>query len=72
MTNTHKTSANVSRRAFVIGSAAAGGGLAIAIPGLTDAFGQKVLGTVGDEVGAWVVIRPNNLLRKNSTPTGPK
>jgi isoquinoline 1-oxidoreductase subunit beta len=60
MTNTHTPSPKVSRRAFVIGSAAAGGGLAIAIPGLTDAFGQKVLGTVGDEVGAWVVIRPNN------------
>ncbi len=60
MTTTLKKMPTVSRRAFVIGTAAAGGGLAIAIPGLTDALAQKVLGAVGDEVGAWVVIRPNN------------
>ncbi len=49
----------LSRRAFVIGSAAAGGGLAIAIPAV-DSLAQKVLGTAGDEVGAWVIIKPND------------
>jgi isoquinoline 1-oxidoreductase beta subunit len=50
----------VSRRGFVIGATAAGGGLAIGIPGVTDALAQKVLGAAGDEVGAWVVIKPND------------
>lgn len=50
-----------SRRQILITGAAAGGGLAIGLQtGLTDALAQRVLGTPGDEVGAWVVIKPNN------------
>jgi isoquinoline 1-oxidoreductase beta subunit len=54
--------ARVSRRAFLIAGAAAGGGLAVGFDpaGLSDALAQKVLATSGDEVGAWVVIRPND------------
>ena len=52
----------ISRRKFFIGSAAAGGGLAIGfnIPGVRDALAQKVIGTTGNEVGAWVFIKPND------------
>ena len=50
---------HVSRRNFLISSAAAGSGLALGfhVPGLTDALAQ--LGTEGNEVGAWVFIKPN-------------
>ncbi len=54
---------SLSRRHFFIGSAAAGGGLAIGIglPGGRKALAQKAAaGTTGDEVGAWVMIRPND------------
>ncbi len=56
------TSTNISRRGFVVGTAAAGGGLAVglSLSGMTDALAQKVLGSAGNEVGAWVVIRPND------------
>ena len=52
----------VSRRELLIGAVAAGGGLAIGVnvPGLTEALAQKVLGAEGNEVGAWVFIRPND------------
>ena len=30
------------------------------MPGLSGALAQKVLGAEGDEVGAWVLIRPND------------
>ena len=51
---------NVSRRNFLISSTAAGGGLALGfhVPGLSDALAQ--LGTEGNEVGAWVFIKPND------------
>ena len=49
--------AKLSRRAVLVTGAAAGGGLAI---GIHTALAQKVLGTPADEVGAWVVIKPNN------------
>ena len=51
----------VTRRGLLIGAATAGGGLAIGIdiPHTTSAFAQKALAAGGDEVGAWVVIRPN-------------
>ncbi len=54
--------AKLSRRQFFIGSAAAGGGLAIGIslPGIDGVFAQKTAETTGDEVGAWVFIRPND------------
>ena len=54
--------AGVSRRKLLVSGAAAGGGLAIGLhlPGLSGALAQKVLGAEGDEVGAWVVIRPND------------
>ncbi len=55
-----KLKSKVSRRGFIVGAASAGGGLAIAIPGITDALAQKVLGAAGDEIGAWVVIKPND------------
>jgi isoquinoline 1-oxidoreductase subunit beta len=49
----------VSRRSFVIGTAAAGGGLAL---GLNLPFGGTVVGAQGGapEVTAWVVIRPDD------------
>ena len=50
----------LSRRNFLISGAAAGGGLALGfnVPGLDDALAQ--LGTEGNEVGAWVFIKPND------------
>lgn len=59
---TKSSTSGVSRRRFFVGSAAVGGGLAIgiALPGVREALAQKVLGTTGDEVGAWVFIRPND------------
>ena len=56
---TSKKTARISRRNVVMG--AAGGGLAIGLDvlGLERAHAQKVAGAAGDEVGAWVVIRPN-------------
>ena len=55
------TNANVSRRKFLVSSAAAGGGLALGVnvPGLGDALAQNVLGAEGNEVGAWVFIKSN-------------
>ena len=56
------TKTKVSRRKFLVSGAAAGGGLALGVnvPGLGDALAQGVLGTQGNEVGAWVFIKPNN------------
>jgi isoquinoline 1-oxidoreductase subunit beta len=55
------TKAKLSRRHVLITGATAGGGLAIGLQmGLGDAIAQRVLGTPGDEVAAWVVIKPNN------------
>jgi isoquinoline 1-oxidoreductase beta subunit len=51
---------SLSRRTFFIGAAATGGGLAIGIPGVDEALAQKAPARAGDEVGAWVLIRPNN------------
>jgi isoquinoline 1-oxidoreductase beta subunit len=50
---------NISRRSFVIGSAAAGGGLAI---GFDLPFGGPKIARAADgspEIGVWVVIRPD-------------
>src|SRR5215475_4200820 len=49
----------MSRRWFLISGAAAGGGLALGL-GLPGALAQKGLGAEGNEVGAWVFIRPND------------
>jgi len=56
------TRTSFSRRRFLVTGAAAGGGLALGfqIPGLSDALAQKVLGAEGNEVGAWVFIKPND------------
>jgi isoquinoline 1-oxidoreductase subunit beta len=61
MTTKPSKSSKVSRRKFLVAGASAGGGLAIGLhlPGVT-ALAQKALGTEGDEVGAWVFIRPND------------
>src|SRR5262245_66661988 len=57
-----RRSTQISRRKLLVSGAAAGGGLALGLhlPGLTGALAQKVLGTEGNEVGAWVFIRPND------------
>src|SRR5262244_3870338 len=50
--------ANPSRRRFIVGSAAAGGGLALGIPfGIGEAVAQ---GKAGTEINAWVVVRPDD------------
>jgi isoquinoline 1-oxidoreductase subunit beta len=60
---TSKSKSKVSRRGFLItGGAAGAGGLAIGfnIGGISEALAQKVLGAAGNEVGAWVYIKPND------------
>jgi isoquinoline 1-oxidoreductase subunit beta len=56
------TSRNVSRRRFLISSAATGGGLALGLclPDVPHALAQEAHGAEGNEVGAWVFIRPND------------
>jgi isoquinoline 1-oxidoreductase beta subunit len=50
--------ANPSRRRFIVGSAAAGGGLALGIPfAIGEAAAQ---GAAGSEINAWVVVRPDD------------
>ncbi|MGD9768444.1 MAG: molybdopterin cofactor-binding domain-containing protein [Pseudolabrys sp.] len=46
----------LDRRSFVVGTAAAGGGLAL---GLTLPFGNALAQTASPEVNAWVVIKPD-------------
>ena len=51
---------NVTRRSFIIGTAAAGSGLAL---GLRLPFGGPTVVRAADgspEIGAWVVIRPDD------------
>jgi isoquinoline 1-oxidoreductase beta subunit len=53
----------LSRRRFVVGSAAAAGGLSLGFhlpPGVSPAKAQGAAGGAGAEVNAWVVIRPND------------
>jgi isoquinoline 1-oxidoreductase subunit beta len=58
-TITSGKAANVSRRTFVVGSAAAAGGLALGfnLPRVGSALAQ---GADGSEVNAWVLIRPDD------------
>jgi isoquinoline 1-oxidoreductase beta subunit len=57
-----ETLSNISRRRFLITGATAGGGLALGltVPVFRDAIAQKAEGGEGNEVGAWVFIRPND------------
>src|SRR5471032_365496 len=51
---------NQSRRKFIIGTATAGGGLALGIPfGIRSAV-AKSAANAGTEVHAWVVVKPDN------------
>ena len=59
MTTTTMNKTRLSRRGFIIGSAAAGGGLAIGF-NVGDAFAQKAADGAATEVGVWVAIRPND------------
>ncbi len=49
---------NLSRRKFIISSAAAGGGLALGIPVFSSADASKA--TTGAEVHAWVYVKPDD------------
>jgi isoquinoline 1-oxidoreductase subunit beta len=62
MTVTTTTATSISRRRFLISTAAAGGGLALGFyaSGLPSALAEKTVATEGSEVGAWVVIKPND------------
>jgi isoquinoline 1-oxidoreductase beta subunit len=58
-TNTQST--NLSRRKFIVGSAAAGGGLALGIP-FPFAIGEAAAqGASGTEINTWVVVRPDDV-----------
>ena len=61
MTNTIGNAAKVSRRKFIVGTAAAGGGLALGfrLPALNSAQAQGA-GAADPEVTAWVVIKPDD------------
>jgi isoquinoline 1-oxidoreductase beta subunit len=59
MTKIHDTTREISRRNFIVGSAAvAGGGLALGLD-LPSASAQQAQ-DAGSEVGIWVVVKPNN------------
>jgi isoquinoline 1-oxidoreductase subunit beta len=58
MTKTTHDTTEISRRRFIVGSAAvAGGGLAL---GFNVPLASAQVQNAGNEVGIWVVIRPNN------------
>jgi len=57
------TAASLGRRHFIVGSAMAGGGLALGISiagGAGDAAAQMVDATGAPEINAWVVVRPDD------------
>src|SRR5260370_16330648 len=61
-TKTNKTG-RLSRRNFIVATAAAGGGLALGFNmpnGIEEAAAQNGNGAAGTEVNAWVVIKPND------------
>jgi len=51
--------AKLSRRTFIVGSAAAGGGLALGF-NLPSGFGSAVAQSEGAEVNAWVFVKPDD------------
>jgi isoquinoline 1-oxidoreductase beta subunit len=51
--------AKLSRRSFIVGSAAAGGGLALGFS-LPSGFGSAVAQSEGAEVNAWVFVKPDD------------
>src|SRR6266702_5259657 len=58
----HEKATNLSRRKFIVGSAAAGGGLAL---GFNLPFGiasaeAKGAADAGSEINVWVVVRPDD------------
>ena len=53
-------STNLSRRKFIVGSAAAGGGLALGIPFSFAAGEALAQGASATEINAWVVVRPDD------------
>jgi isoquinoline 1-oxidoreductase beta subunit len=60
MKKSARTSAKISRRSFIVGTAAAGGGLALGFN--VPFFGSPAVaqGAPGVEVNAWVVIKPDD------------
>jgi len=64
MKKLQKAATNLSRRKFIVGTAAAGGGLALGfnLPALIDAgIGEAQAQTAaGTEVNAWVVVKPDS------------
>jgi len=62
MTVTMTTATSISRRRFLISTTAAGGGLALGFyaSGFASARAEKTVAAEGNEVGAWVVIKPND------------
>ena len=59
-TRKQSTIANRARRKFMIGTAAAGGGLAIGLQMPFTANAAEAKAAAGAEVNAWVVVQPNN------------
>src|SRR6266513_2481827 len=59
MKNTEKA-ANLSRRKFIVGTAAAGGGLALGFPLPFGVATARAQGAAGTEVNAWVVVKPDS------------
>src|SRR6204780_2478169 len=55
-------SRKVSRRKFVVGSAAAGGGLALGMHVPFDIDTANAQGAAGTEVNAWVVVKPDDTI----------
>jgi isoquinoline 1-oxidoreductase subunit beta len=51
--------AKLSRRTFIVGSAAAGGGLALGF-NLPSGFGSAMAQSEGAEVNAWVFVKPDD------------
>ena len=62
MTRRKSTLASRSRRDFLVGSAAAGGGLAIGLQlpfGIEPALAQRAVAAPSAEINAWVVVKPD-------------
>jgi isoquinoline 1-oxidoreductase beta subunit len=58
----HESTTNLSRRRFVVGTAAAGGGLALGfnLPLGIDPAAAQTVGAGNTEVNAWVVVKPDD------------